>query len=71
MNNKNKKVSSILLILCTLFVSCIIMSNVLANETLLVGKWSLDAGIFLFPITYILSDIFSEVYGYKWSRRVT
>lgn len=67
----NKKVSSILLILCTLFVSCIIMSNVLANETLQLGKWSLDAGIFLFPITYILSDIFSEVYGYKWSRRVT
>mgnify|MGYP002769356751 CR=1 FL=1 len=67
----NKKVSSILLTLCVVFVSCIIMSNVLANETLQVYKWSLDAGIFLFPITYILSDIFSEVYGYKWSRRVT
>ena len=67
----NKKVSSILLTLCVVFVSCIIMSNVLANETLQLYKWSLDAGIFLFPITYILSDIFSEVYGYKWSRRVT
>lgn len=67
----NKKVSSILLTLCVIFVSCIIMSNVLANETLQVYKWSLDAGIFLFPITYILSDIFSEVYGYRWSRRVT
>ena len=67
----NKKVSSIILTLCVVFVSCIIMSNVLANETLQLYKWSLDAGIFLFPITYILSDIFSEVYGYKWSRRVT
>ena len=67
----NKKVSSILLTLCVVFVSCIIMSNVLANETLQLYKWSLDAGIFLFPITYILSDIFSEVYGYRWSRRVT
>ena len=67
----NKKVSSILLTLCVVFVSCIIMSNVLANETLQVYKWSLDAGTFLFPITYILSDIFSEVYGYRWSRRVT
>lgn len=71
MNNKNEKVSSTLLLLCVVFVSCIIMSNVLANETLQVYKWSLDAGIFLFPITYILSDVFSEVYGYKWSRRVT
>lgn len=24
--------------------------------------------IITFPITYILSDVFSEVYGYKWSR---
>lgn len=71
MNNKKEKVSSVLLTLCVVFVSCIIMSNVLANETLLIYKWSIDAGIFLFPITYILSDIFSEVYGYKWSRRVT
>jgi uncharacterized integral membrane protein (TIGR00697 family) len=36
-----------------------------------VGTWSLDAGNLLFPVTYILSDVFSEVYGYKWSRRVT
>jgi uncharacterized integral membrane protein (TIGR00697 family) len=31
----------------------------------------MDAGNLLFPVTYILSDMFSEVYGYKWSRRVT
>lgn len=24
--------------------------------------------IIIFPITYILSDVFSEVYGYRWSR---
>lgn len=22
----------------------------------------------MFPVTYVLSDVFSEVYGYKWSR---
>jgi uncharacterized integral membrane protein (TIGR00697 family) len=25
--------------------------------------------VITFPITYILSDVFSEVYGYKWSRK--
>lgn len=28
----------------------------------------MSAAVFIFPITYILSDVFSEVYGYKWSR---
>ena len=28
----------------------------------------MTGAVFIFPITYILSDVFSEVYGYKWSR---
>lgn len=63
-------ISPLMLGLVVLFVSCLIISNVLANQMLQVGKWSLDAGNLLFPITYVLSDVFSEVYGYKWSRRV-
>ena len=30
----------------------------------------MPCAVFLFPITYIISDIISEVYKYKWSRRV-
>lgn len=57
--------------LMIVFVSFLIMSNVLANRMVQLGPFSLDAGNLTFPITYILSDLFSEVYGYKWSRRVT
>ena len=28
----------------------------------------MTSAVIIFPITYILSDLFSEVYGYKWSR---
>ena len=28
----------------------------------------MTGAVIIFPITYILSDVFSEVYGYKWSR---
>lgn len=28
----------------------------------------MTGAVVIFPITYILSDIFSEVYGYRWSR---
>ena len=67
----NKRISPLLVKLVVLFTSCLIISNILANRLIQVGPWSLDAGNLLFPVTYILSDMFSEVYGYKWSRRVT
>ena len=28
----------------------------------------MTSAVILFPIVYILSDVFSEVYGYRWSR---
>ena len=28
----------------------------------------MTCAVIVFPITYVLSDLFSEVYGYKWSR---
>lgn len=70
-NYRNETLSPLMLGLVVLFVSCLIISNILANQMLQVWKWSLDAGTLLFPVTYILSDVFSEVYGYKWSRRIT
>lgn len=66
-----EKVSPLLVRLVVIFTSCLVISNILANRLIQVGPWSLDAGNLLFPVTYILSDMFSEVYGYKWSRRVT
>lgn len=66
-----EKISPLLIKLVVLFTSCLVISNILANRLVEVGSWSIDAGILLFPITYVLSDVFSEVYGYKWSRRVT
>lgn len=67
----NKRISPLLVRLAVIFTSCLIISNILANRLIQVGPWSLDAGNLLFPVTYILSDMFSEVYGYTWSRRVT
>ena len=29
----------------------------------------MTGAVIVFPITYILSDLFSEVYGYEWSRK--
>jgi uncharacterized integral membrane protein (TIGR00697 family) len=56
----------------TLFlVICLVLSNILVVKSIdLFGIPALanTCSMLVFPVTYILSDIFSEVYGYKWSR---
>jgi len=69
-NSKTKNVSPILLTLIVVSVSFMLISNILANRMSQLGFWSFDSGALTFPVTYIISDILSEVYGYKWSRRV-
>lgn len=67
---KKTKISILQAWLSILFVSCFLISNILAaKQFALPFGVSMTAGAMTtFPITYILSDIFSEVYGYKWSR---
>ena len=69
MINQTKKISTVQAVLTMLYVVCFIVSNVLAaKQYIFIGNIALNCGTLTFPITYILSDIFSEVYGYKWSR---
>lgn len=70
-NEKSKKgkVSELQLILTVLFVTSLLISNVItAKQVLLPFGITMTGAVFIFPITYILSDLFSEVYGYRWSR---
>lgn len=67
MNKKN--VSFVQVCLTVLFVSAMLISNVITSkQVLLPFGITMTGAVFIFPITYILSDVFSEVYGYKWSR---
>lgn len=66
---KNEKVSFVCLALTVLYVIALVTSNIIGSKSfvLFMGV-SVTAGGLTFPITYILSDVFSEVYGYRWSR---
>lgn len=69
MKIQTKKISTVQALLTTLYVVCFVISNVLAaKQYIFIGDIALNCGTLTFPITYILSDIFSEVYGYRWSR---
>lgn len=69
----NKKTSQLQTYLTVFMVCALMISNTIGNkQALLPFGLNMSAGCLLtFPITYILSDVFSEVYGYKWSRRTS
>ena len=60
--------SALLVRLVAVYVACLLISNILAVKQFSVFGWSLPAAIIIFPVVYILSDIFSECYGYRTSR---
>ena len=64
-----KKVSELQCYLSIVYVVALLVSNIVANKQLVLPFGiTMTGAVFVFPITYILSDLFSEVYGYRWSR---
>src|ERR1700684_3397473 len=57
------------------FVTILLLSNVIgagkvATITLPgIGPWPFGAGILFFPVSYVLGDVLTEVYGYARARR--
>jgi queuosine precursor transporter len=55
--------------LITLFVTVLLVSNIIAPKFFAIGPLRVSSAQMLFPITYIFGDVFTEVYGYAASRR--
>jgi uncharacterized integral membrane protein (TIGR00697 family) len=57
------------------FVTILLLSNVLGAGKVAVvdlpaiGPWPFGAGILFFPLSYVLGDVLTEVYGYGRARR--
>jgi queuosine precursor transporter len=52
------------------FVSILLLSNIIgASKLSSVGGWTFGAGILFFPISYVIGDVLTEVYGYARARR--
>ena len=63
-------VSHRLVIFIALFITCLITANVIAVKIISLGPFLLPAAIFIFPLSYIIGDVLTEVYGYRLARRV-
>jgi hypothetical protein len=53
-----------------LFVTCLVTANTIATKLIAVGGVVLTAGIVIFPLSYVLGDVLTEVWGYTAARRV-
>ncbi len=58
------------------FVAILLLSNIIgASKPSYIplpggGHWSFGAGVLFFPVSYIIGDVLTEVYGYAHARRV-
>lgn len=68
---EEKNVSKLFMCIGIIFVACLMLSNIVAGKMWAVTESiTLPAAVILFPITYILGDVFTEVYGFKKARMV-
>lgn len=57
------------------FVTILLLSNVIGAGKVAtinlprIGPWPFGAGILFFPVSYVLGDVLTEVYGYARARR--
>ena len=57
------------------FVTILLLSNVIGAgkraivDLPVIGLWPFGAGILFFPVSYVLGDVLTEVYGYAHARR--
>lgn len=72
------KMSLVFVIYCIVSVIALLLSNIVVGKnfsffSMEVSGYpiSLTSSLIVFPIIYICSDIFSEVYGYRWSRIIS
>ena len=56
--------------LASLFVAALLVSNIAAQKLISLGPFVFPGGIVLFPVTYIVGDVLTEVYGYARTRQV-
>lgn len=52
-----------------LFVTMLVVANICATKIIAIGPLVFDGGAITFPLTYVLGDVISEIYGFKAAKR--
>ena len=60
----------ILAILATLSTTCLLVANIIAVKLVSIGGWVVPAGVIAYPLTFLFTDVISELYGRRIASRV-
>jgi uncharacterized integral membrane protein (TIGR00697 family) len=60
----------ILVVLATLFATCLLVANILAVKLVSIGGWVVPAGVIAYPLTFLFTDVITELYGRRIASRV-
>jgi uncharacterized integral membrane protein (TIGR00697 family) len=71
-NVERRSPSVVYVWLAVTFCVCLVTSNLFVPRLWQVGKWplQLSGAVVIFPISYIINDLLTEVYGYRKAMRV-
>ncbi len=64
------KVSVLFVILAGVFITCLLAANIVAVKLIYPFGLLVPAGTIVFPLSYLFSDVLTEVYGYGATRLV-
>jgi uncharacterized integral membrane protein (TIGR00697 family) len=68
--SKSNRYSHWFLLIASIFITCLITSNIIAVKLVNIFGLVLPAAILIFPLSYIFGDVLTEVYGYRQARWV-
>lgn len=52
------------------FITALLIANIVAVKLIDIGGWIMPAGVIIFPLSYLIGDVLTEVYGYRRTRQV-
>ncbi len=56
--------------IAAVFITCLLTANTIAVKLVIIGGAVVPVAVIIFPISYIVGDVLTEVWGYATARRV-
>lgn len=56
--------------LSLIFSVLLVLSNTIADRLIVIGNVILPSAVIVFPVTYIIGDVVTELWGYKYMQRL-
>ena len=60
----------VLVVLATLFTTCILVANIITIKLFSIGEWVVPAGVIAYPLTFLFTDVITELYGRRTASKV-